>query len=266
MRLKDKVIIVTGSTTGIGKAIALRCAAEGAFIVLSGLEAELGVDVLTELGSDRAVLHIEDISEKGAPARLVKLAMDKFGRLDAIVNNAAIVASSDISTTDQAFMEKLFAVNTIAPLLLIQAAVPFLSVQHGSVLNIGSVNAYCGEPNLLAYSITKGALMTMSRNLGDSLQRDHGIRVNQLNPGWVLTEKEIQRKLDQGLEADWYKQIPPLYAPAERLLHPSEIAAAAIYWLSDESAPISGQVVEIEQYPIIGRNPPKLPQPAPSKK
>lgn len=257
MRLENKVIIVTGSTTGIGKAIALRCAAEGASLVIHGLEAAWGQDVVAELGNDKAVLHIEDISTDGAPERLVDLAIKSFGKLDAVVNNAAIVASSDIHTTDKNFLRKLLEVNTIAPYALIKAALPWLSRQHGCVLNIGSVNAYSGEPNLFAYSVSKGALMTLTRNLGDTLHRENGVRVNQINPGWVLTETEKQRKKDHGLSEDWYKDLPAVYAPAGRILWPSEIAAAAVYWLGDECGPISGQVVDLEQHPFIGRNPPK---------
>ena len=257
MRLQNKVIIITGSTTGIGKAIAIRCAAEGASIVLNGLEQTWGNEVLAELGTEKAVLHIEDISADGAPERLVALAIKKFGKLDAVVNNAAIVASSNIHTTDKAFLQKLLAVNTIAPFSLIKAALPYLTAQHGCVLNIGSVNAYSGEPNLFAYSVTKGALMTMTRNLGDTLHRENGVRVNQINPGWVLTETEMQRKKEHGLAEDWYKDLPAVYAPAGRILKPSEIAAAAVYWLADECGPISGQVVDLEQHPFIGRNPPK---------
>lgn len=257
MRLKNKVILITGSTTGIGKAIALRCVAEGARVVLHGLEREWGDAVLAELGPDKAVLHIEDISGEGTPQRLVDLALKSFGRLDAIVNNAAMVVSSNIQTTDMVFFRKVIEVNTLAPFALIKAALPQLAKNRGSVLNIGSVNAWSGEPNLLPYSVSKGALMTMTRNLGDTLHRENGVRVNQINPGWVLTETEIQRKKDQGLPADWYKEIPSVYAPAGRILWPEEIAAAAIYWLADESGPISGQVVDLEQHPFIGRNPPK---------
>jgi NAD(P)-dependent dehydrogenase (short-subunit alcohol dehydrogenase family) len=257
MRLENKVIIVTGSTTGIGKAIALRCAQEGASIILHGLEEEWGQDVLELLGHEKSALHIEDISAEGAARRLVELAITKFGQLDAIVNNAAMVASSNIQTTDTKYLEKILAINTIAPFNLIKTALPYLSIQKGAVLNIGSVNAYSGEPNLLAYSISKGALMTMTRNLGDTLFRENGVRVNQINPGWVLTETEIQRKKSHGLADDWYKDLPAVYAPAGRILKPAEIAAAAVYWLADESGPISGQVVDLEQYPFIGRNPPK---------
>lgn len=99
--------------------------------------------------------------------------------------------------------------------------------------------------------------MTMTRNLGDTLFREHSVRVNQINPGWVLTETEVKRKQEQGLASDWYKEMPAVFAPAGRIIKPEEIAAAAVYWLADESGPISGQVMDVEQYPFIGRNPPK---------
>lgn len=266
MRLENKVIIITGSTTGIGKAIALRCVAEGAKVVIHGLEEEWGKEVVNELGEKNAVLHISDLSLDGSPEKLVEAAINAFGKLDAVVNNAAIVASSNIQSTDKAYLQRLLNVNTIAPFLLIKAALPYLTTQHGCVLNIGSVNAYSGEPNLLAYSISKGGLMTMTRNLGDTLHRENGVRVNQINPGWVLTETERERKKQHGLAEDWYKDLPSVYAPAGRILWPSEIAAAAIYWLADESGPISGQVVDLEQHPFIGRNPPKDTSTIPVKK
>lgn len=257
MRLENKVIIITGSTTGIGKAMALRCVAEGARVVIHGLEENWGRSVIEGIGAEKAVLHIEDISDEGAPGRLVDLALSTFGKLNAVVNNAAMVVSSDIHTTDKSFLQRVLEVNTIAPFELIKAALPYLTDQRGCVLNIGSVNAWSGEPNLFAYSISKGALMTMTRNLGDTLHRENGVRVNQINPGWVLTETEKERKKAHGLAADWYKDLPLVYAPAGRILWPEEIAAAAIYWLADESGPISGQVVDLEQHPFIGRNPPK---------
>ncbi|MEO6830632.1 MAG: SDR family oxidoreductase [Chitinophagaceae bacterium] len=257
MRLKDKVVIVTGSTTGIGKAIVIRCVAEGARVVVNGRNKEAGEAVVKELGEDKAVLHIGDIAEEGAAQSLVDTALTTFGRLDAIVNNAAMIVSSDIHTTDLAYLRRVLEVNTVAPFALIKSALPHLSKTRGCVLNIGSVNAYSGEPNLLPYSISKGALMTMTRNLGDTLLREEGVRVNQINPGWVVTENETIRKREHGLADDWYKDIPRVYAPSGRILLPEEIAAAVIYWLSDESGPVSGQVMDIEQYPFIGRNPPK---------
>lgn len=257
MRLKDKVIIITGSTTGIGKAIAIKCVSEGAKVVIHGLEQKWGEEVVAELGKENAVLHIDNLAEPATAERLVDVAVKSFGKLDAIVNNAAIVASSNIHTTDSEFLQRIFQVNTVAPFLLIKAALAQLTLNKGCVLNIGSVNAYSGEPNLLAYSVSKGALMTLTRNLGDTLHRENHVRVNQINPGWILTETERERKKEHGLADDWYKDLPSVYAPAGRILWPKEIAAAAIYWLADECGPISGQVVELEQHPFIGRNPPK---------
>lgn len=266
MRLQNKVIIITGSTTGIGKAIALRCVEEGANVIIHGLEESWGHDVMNLIPKDRSAMHIEELTNEGTPSRLIELAIKRFGKLDAVINNAAIVVSSDIHTTDLVLFRQVLEVNTLIPYSMIQVALPYLILTKGCILNIGSVNAYSGEPNLMAYSVSKGALMTLTRNLGDSLHRDHGVRVNQINPGWVLTETEIKRKRDHGLSDDWYKDIPPVYAPSGRILRPAEIAAAAIYWLADESGPISGQVVDLEQHPFIGRNPPKDSTTIPSSK
>lgn len=257
MRLKDKVIIVTGSTTGIGKAIAKRCVAEGAKVVLHGLEEDLGLEVLEEIGKENAVFLCEDITSTSCPENLVNLAVKSFGKLDAVVNNAALVIASDIQNTDREFFQKVLDINTVSPFLLIQKALPELTKNRGNVLNIGSVNAWSGEPNLLAYSVSKGAIMTLTSNLGDSLMREYGVRVNQINPGWVLTERETERKKLHGLSDTWYEGLPKIFAPSGRILKPEEIAAAAIYWLSDECGPVSGQVVTLEQHPMIGRNLPK---------
>lgn len=257
MRLKNKVIIITGSTTGIGKAIAIRCVKEGARVIVHGREKEAGEKVIEEIGPENGVLHLDDLTDPLSAERLVKAAITAYGQLDAIVNNAAWVPASDIHNTDLKLLEEVFSVNTFAPYLLIQSALPHLTETKGCVLNIGSVNAWSGEPNLLAYSMSKGAMMTMTRNLGDALFRDVGVRVNQINPGWVLTEKEIERKKSHNLSDTWYEDLPKMYAPAGRIIWPEEIAAAVIYWLSDESGPISGQTVELEQYPLLGRNAPK---------
>ena len=99
--------------------------------------------------------------------------------------------------------------------------------------------------------------MTLSRNLGDTLFREKGIRVNQINPGWILTEHEFINQREQGKPDDWHQTLPDVFAPAKRLFKPEELAMAAIYLLSDESGPVSGQVIEVEQFPMIGRNPPK---------
>lgn len=257
MRLKDKVVLITGGYTGIGNAIVKRCLAEGAQVFVNGLRKEKADALLSELGSENVATHTRDITEGSAPEELVELTIRAFGKLDAVVNNAAIIRPSDMETTDMDFLKRMLEVNTLAPFAIIKAALPHLRKTKGCVLNIGSINAWSGEPNLLAYSISKGALMTLSRNLGDSLFRDYGVRVNQINPGWVLTENELVNQREQGKSEDWYKKLPEVFAPAGRLFKPEELAAAAVYLLSDESGPVSGQVLEVEQFPMLGRNMPK---------
>src|SRR5260221_6746947 len=218
MRLQGKVIIVTGSTTGIGRGIAIRCVAEGASVVLHGLEQHWGEQVLAEIGKDKATLHIEDITAEGAPQRLVDRGIEAFGKLDAVVSSAGMVVSSNIHTTDPAFFRKVIEVNTIAPFALIKAALPFLKKTKGCVLNIGSVNAYSGEPNLLAYSVSKGALMTMTRNLGDTLHREAGVRVNKSNPVGELREPDRVRDRMHGLAEVWDISRFMVCAPSGRIL------------------------------------------------
>jgi len=254
MRLAGKAIIITGSTTGIGEAMARRFVAEGARVLVNGLERDLGEKVVRDLGPGKSILQIGDLADAEVPARLVETAMRSFGRLDAIVNNAAWIVRSNIETTDAALFDRCMAVNVRAPLLLFKAALPHLKASQGCVLNIGSINGYCGEANQLAYSLSKGALMTLTRNLADAFGRER-VRVNQLNLGWVLSPNEYKLKVSEGLPESWPENLPPAFAPSGRILTPEQVATAALYWVSDESRPVSGTVLELEQYPVIGRNP-----------
>ena len=109
---------------------------------------------------------------------------------------------------------------------------------------------------MLAYSICKGGLMTLTRNLADA-HGTEGIRVNQLNVGWTLTPNEWALKMKEGLPEDWPSRLPKTLAPSGRLLSPDDIARAAVYFLSAEAALINGAILDVEQYPLIGRNPTK---------
>ncbi|MDE2957860.1 MAG: SDR family oxidoreductase [Bacteroidota bacterium] len=256
MRLAEKTIIVTGSAAGIGRTMASVFVREGANVIVTDRNEKEAKMVADELGAG-AALHVDELSDPAASRRIVEAALSSFGRIDGLVNNAAFIPRSNIHTTDVALFDKVMHINVRAPMLLIQAALPHLTATKGSVLNIGSINAYCGEPPLLGYSVSKGALMTLSRNLGDALFAEYGVRVNQINPGWILTNNEYKLKLADGLPPDWPSRLPVGVAPSGGLIGPETIAQAAIYWLSDESLPISGTVVDLEQYPMIGRNPPK---------
>ena len=255
MRLKDKVIIVTGSTKGIGRSIAERCVAEGARVLVHGRDRADGEALVAKLGS-AAALHIDDLADPGCPARLVEAAMAAFGRIDSVVNNAAIVSRYDLSNATVEDFDYTMAVNLRAPLFLTQAALPQLKTNQGSVLNIGSINGHSGEPTFLNYAVSKGGLQTLSRNLANVHGTDL-VRFTHFNVGWVLTDNESAKQVAQGMPKDWADNVPPLHAPSGKLIMPETIAAAAVYWLSDESKPITGTVMELEQFSVYGRNPVK---------
>lgn len=257
MQLKDKVALVTGSTTGVGEAIARRFLQEGARVMLHGRAAEAGAAAPLTAADGAADFHAASLENAAECEGLVAATLARFGRLDILVNNAAAITRSNLETTDATTFDFTLAVNVRAPLLLVRAALPhFRENGGGAVLNIGSINGFCGEANQLAYSISKGGLMTLSRNLADAHAREN-IRVNHLNLGWVLTANEYALKQKEGLPADWPEHIPAAFAPSGRILKPEEIAHYALAFVSPEGGPVSGAVMELEQYPIIGRNPVK---------
>jgi NAD(P)-dependent dehydrogenase (short-subunit alcohol dehydrogenase family) len=261
MRLQDKVILVTGSTTGIGEGMVRLFAREGAKVMVHGRRNEAAQKLVAEIG-DKASFVIGPLEDPELPAKIIAATIDHFGRIDGLVNNAAAITRGSIENTDAELFDRTVAVDLKAPFLLIQAALPHFRKQGtGRVLNIGSMNAYCGERNQFIYSICKGGLMTLTRNLADAYGPE-GIRVNQLNVGWTLTPNEFALKMKEGLPNDWPAKVSRTFAPSGRLLSPEDVAWAAVYFLSDEAALINGAVLDVEQYPLIGRNPVKESQDA----
>ncbi|MFY9324979.1 MAG: SDR family oxidoreductase [Candidatus Nanopelagicales bacterium] len=255
MKLKDKVVIITGGTGGIGKAIAKLVIENGAKVLIHGINEAEGKAALAQLG-ENAKLHLADLADEAAPQSIVDACLKEFGRIDAIVNNAATIERGKINEIKPSEFDRIMAVNIRSSLFLIQAAFDELKKNRGVVLNIGSINAYSGESSLLIYSISKGAMQTMSRNLANAHGKD-GVRVNQINPGWVLTEREYVDQIKKGMPENWPDTLPREHAPSGRIIKPEEIAVAAMYWISDESYPITGSVTELEQFSIFGRNPEK---------
>lgn len=256
MRLKDKVILVTGSTTGIGEAMARVFAHEGARVMIHGKDKNEAKELAAELG-EPASFVFGDLEDPDTPARLIAETIAHFRRIDGLVNNAAVITRGSIEDADPETFDRTLCINVKAPLFLIRAALPhFRQNGGGRVLNIGSINAYCGERTYLLYSISKGGLMTLTRNLADALGTE-GIQVNQLNVGWTLTANEYAMKLRDGLPADWPTKLSKNVAPSGRIHSPEEVAIAAIYFLSNEAPLINGSILDVEQFPVIGRNPSK---------
>jgi NAD(P)-dependent dehydrogenase (short-subunit alcohol dehydrogenase family) len=254
MRLKDKVILVTGSTTGIGEAMVRLFAREGAKVMIHGRRADAAQSLAADIGGNAAFV-IGSLEDAQVPVRIVAETVARFGRIDGLVNNAAVITHCAIEDADPETFDRTLAVNLRAPLLLIQSALPhFRKQRRGRVLNVGSINAYCGERILLIYCISKGGMTTMTRNLADALGTE-GIQINQLNVGWTLTPNEYALKIKDGLPPDWPSKLPPSVAPSGRIHSPEEVAMAAIYFLSDEAALINGSILDVEQFPVIGRNP-----------
>ena len=252
--LSNRVILVTGAYSGIGFACAEACIEAGAQVMVHVRRDEELPRALDRLGPNAAGIK-GDLKSPDAPAALVAATIARFGQLEGLVNNAALLTRSTIESVSASHLHDMLAVNLIAPLLLIQAALPHLekAPNGGAVVNIGSINAWCGAPNLLAYSASKGALMTATRNLGDELG-GRNVRVNQVNVGWTATETEHKLQLSEGRPPNWQELLPKEFAPSGRLLQPPEVAAHVAFWLSPASAPASGQVFDLEQYPLIGRN------------
>lgn len=255
--LQNKVLLITGSTTGIGEASARLAVAQGAQVMLHGLEEDLAQQVQRDLG-DQARYIIADLIEPANCVKVVAATLAAFGRLDGVVNNAAVVTRSNLESTDAATFDRIIGINLRAPILIIREAVNAFRAQGGggAIVNIGSINALAGEPNLLAYSASKAGLLTATRNLANALATER-IRVNQLNLGWVTTPNEIALKIREGLPAGWEQNVPSHFAPSGKLLTPAEVARHVIFWVSDASAPANGVDYVLEQYAPIGRNPHK---------
>jgi NAD(P)-dependent dehydrogenase (short-subunit alcohol dehydrogenase family) len=250
--LTNRVALVTGSTSGIGKGIAEHFASLGAQVMVHGREADAGARIvgeMTERGG-RAAFHRGDLADEDACRGLVRETVARFGGIDILVNNAASTARGDLASASVAFWDRMMAVNLRAPFILMQEALPTMTARGGgSIINIGSINAYVGQHNLFAYSVSKGGLMTLTKNAALGLAAQ-GIRVNQLNVGWTLTEGEQRVKtVDEGLGPDWLDAAVAT-RPFGRLLLPQDIANAAAYFASDASALITGSVLDLEQFPV----------------
>jgi len=249
--LTGKTALVTGATSGIGFGIARHFLSLGAAVVIHGRDQEAASEAAARLSadSDRCTGVSADLRDVGACRAMMQAAIAWKGGLDVLVNNAGMVDRGYLENAPVELWDDIMAVNLRAPFICLQEAVASMKARGGgSIVNIGSVNAYIGAPKLGPYSVSKGGLMTLSRNAASALHR-YRIRVNQLNVGWTLTDGEDAVQKRQGTRTDWLAEAVAIM-PFGRLMTPHEIALAAAYFASDDSALITGAVLDMEQYPL----------------
>ena len=244
--LAGKVIVVTGAASGIGAAVARAAVAEGAgALMLTDRDGDGCRDLATALG----VAHcMADLADPEAPAAIIAACTARFGRVDGLVNAAGLTTRGSFLTGTAAIWDQLFAVNARAGFLLMQAVIADLLARKapGAVVNILSMNAHCGIPELAIYAATKGAMTTLTRNAAHTHMADR-IRVNGINLGWVATEAEHRMQADvMGRGPDWQEKAAATL-PLGRLVTAEEAARLAVFLLGDASAPMSGAVIDLEQ-------------------
>ncbi|MBP6822835.1 MAG: SDR family oxidoreductase [Acidobacteria bacterium] len=251
-RMKDKVAVITGSGAGMGEGIARLFAEEGAKVVVSGRDRGKGEAVAADIvkhGSS-AIFHRADVSIEADCRALIDRAAEHFGQIDVLVNNVGLSTRGTIEDTTVELWDQLFATNVRSAFVCAQQAVKYMKQRRsGSIINIGSVNAYIGEPKLMAYSASKGAMMVFTKNTASYLNQ-YRIRVNQLNVGWTNTPNEHRVKVEEeGKGENWLEEAVKT-RPWGRLLVPRDVAMAALYFASDESELVNGSILDVEQHPV----------------
>jgi 3-oxoacyl-[acyl-carrier protein] reductase len=241
MRLRDKVVLITGGGTGVGRAAALKLAAEGAKVVInysrSEKEAIEVVNEITQLGGT-AFAYKANVAIEKEVNDLVSQIVTSFGTVDGLVNNASItaqIAMDDLDAVTDEVWDSLFSVNVKGMFHCVKAVVPYMKIQQsGVIINMGSVAGKTGIGSSIPYAATKSAIHTMTRSLAIALAPY--IRVNSISPGAVDT------RWWSGNEEKMYQLAGNL--PLKRISTPEDIAEAILFQLTQES--VTGQVFTID--------------------
>jgi NAD(P)-dependent dehydrogenase (short-subunit alcohol dehydrogenase family) len=265
-RIDGKIAIVTGGTQGLGASIARQLAHSGAAAVVTcGRTQDKGEAVASSIAAETGCdvrFVTADLARVEDCRGVVATADEAFGRVDILVNAAGMTDRGDILNTSPELFDKMFAVNARGPFFLMQESIRRMIRDNveGAILNIGSTSALAGQPFIVAYCGSKGALATLTRNTAFAVMRNR-IRVNQLNIGWMASDGEdrIQREY-HGAKANWLEQAAA-EQPFGRLLAPEEVARAANFLVSADSGLMTGSVINFDQsvwgaYPFAPPAPP----------
>lgn len=248
--MDGRVALVTGAAQGLGLAAARRLVDLGFGGVLlldrnqAGLQEAAGA-----LAPDRVMALAGDLLDSGLPHRAVEACVQRFGRLDVLVNAAGNTERCGLDDTTPDSFERLFGVNARAPFFLMQEAVkPMRAQGSGVIINISSMLAHGGPPNLTTYCASKSALNTMTRSVANAVKRE-GIRVFAINLGWVNSAGEHALQTGfHGQPPDWADLIGRRM-PSGRLILPDDVAGLIAYLVSPSARMMTGAVIDYEQMP-----------------
>lgn len=234
MRLTDKTAIITGGGSGIGKAIAAAFVREGARVVICGRDAGKLERASREIGSS-CLAVTADVSDQGTPDKLVRQTLERFGRIDTLVNNAGVLLPGTAESLTETEWDQTHNINVRAVWRLSRAVLPHMrSTGGGSIINIASVLSSLGARNRVAYAASKGAVLAMTR----AMALDHAtekIRINCICPGIVETEMVAAFNADENA-----RQQRIAAHPMGRFGQPEDMAGLAVFLASDEAAWITG--------------------------
>jgi NAD(P)-dependent dehydrogenase (short-subunit alcohol dehydrogenase family) len=239
--VSGRVAIVTGGSKGLGRAAAMGLAARGASVVIAsrGLAAcEAVVDEIAALGGTALAVET-DVARTADTDRLVDATIERFGRIDVVVNNAADPTLARAEDVDEATWDRVQAVNAKGPFFLAQRALPHLAASgHGSIINVLSVGAWNGGPMMLLYRSSKSALLGVTMTLAKEWAA-HGVRVNAIAPGTFETDMI-------GWMDDAARSRAIAVTPQQRVADPAEIAPTVLYLASDASSFTTGAVLRVD--------------------
>jgi len=245
--LQNKIAIVTGASSGLGKATALKFAGEGARVALVARRADELAKVAREIENAGGVAHsiAADVTNDADVERIVRATVAAFGGIDILVNAAGIIANGSLETTKLADWDYLFRINTRAPFYLTQCALPHLAARQGNVVNVSSVTGIRAFPGLLAYCSSKAALDQMTHCLALELA-SKGVRVNAINPGVVVTRLHRAGGMSEEAYAKFLEHSKTTH-PLGRAGEADEVAELILFlaspragWITGVSMPIDG--------------------------